>query len=91
MSLPKGVEKVIENIIPEISWDNWEHEEGSEFKYWKVTEVLYAKLDHLRGVIDELGTLPKYADGDPLLEYYDTLEQVQKIIESLQEYELNHD
>lgn len=76
------MEKVItalQALIPDISWDNWVKEETGE--HWKVTEVLYCKLDW---VIEEL--MSRNEDGD-LDEHLDTLSAVQGVIEALQAYE----
>lgn len=76
------MEKVLQALeanIPNISWDNWEKEDGEG--HWKVSEVLYAKLDW---VIEEL--LARNEDGD-LDEHIDTISAVQGIIEALQDYE----
>jgi len=59
--LPKPVYDALVEIGKAIDWDNWCHpvEEGEPTRYWKVSEVLYARLDWLLQEVEK-----NYPDED---------------------------
>lgn len=76
------IDKKLEDLINEISWDNWKVEEDYKGKskdgeYWDITEVLYCKLEWLKELVKE--------EIENNEEEIDTVNQVQKLLELIDE------
>ena len=61
-------------MSPHIEWDNWKNvdEDGEPAGYWKVSQVLYCKLEHI-------------IDGHESLEdSLQLLQDIQELVEAIQ-------
>jgi hypothetical protein len=74
--MPNSIQKELDKVESTLDIDNYTNvnEDGEHLNYWKVTEVLYCKVDELVQDWDES-------------EAMDLLLSFQGIIESLQKYE----
>lgn len=83
---------VVQSIIDEQSWDNWEHTEEEQTagkpRYWDVCQVLHCKLEHIREALDELETLPSHESGDDFESEREAIDHLQDLLAILDEEKL---
>lgn len=76
----QNTEEALSKISQEITWDNWIEDqdgkyltdENGNYKYWKVTQVLFCKLEWIKKNLSD--------DDD---EHFDTIEQIQDLLTAM--------
>lgn len=69
------IQKIEDEFLNDICWDNWTHEDGS---YFTTPQVLYCKMEWLKELLNEV-----VGNNENYSEHFDTIEQVQKLLNIL--------